>query len=194
MTGEKIKTLKQVHELKIDKDRKLFSANHEEIINGVTTDVYFVKTFEILKELGKENVQVVAEIFARKSGIFCGLPEVLNLLEDTGVEVWSLKEGEAFKEKEVVMRIKGSYGEFGIYETAILGILASSCGWATAAREVKEAAGDASVLVLVLAMFTAVAPVMERAAIVGGMDGASCILGAKLAGLEPKVLYLTPFF
>ena len=70
MTGEKIKTLKQVHELKIDKDRKLFSANHEEIINGVTTDVYFVKTFEILKELGKENVQVVAEIFARKSGIF----------------------------------------------------------------------------------------------------------------------------
>ncbi|NLW24979.1 MAG: nicotinate phosphoribosyltransferase [Clostridia bacterium] len=187
MTGEKIKTLKQVHELKIDKDRKLFSANHEEIINGVTTDVYFVKTFEILKELGKENVQVVAEIFARKSGIFCGLPEVLNLLEDTGVEVWSLKEGEAFKEKEVVMRIKGSYGEFGIYETAILGILASSCGWATAAREVKEAAGDASVLVFgARHVHPAVAPVMERAAIVGGMDGASCILGAKLAGLEPK--------
>ena len=85
------------------------------------------------------------------------------------------------------MRIKGSYGEFGIYETAILGILASSCGWATAAREVKEAAGDASVLVFgARHVHPAVAPVMERAAIVGGMDGASCILGAKLAGLEPK--------
>ena len=32
----------------------------------------------------------------------------------------------------------------------------------------------------------AVAPVMERAAVVGGADGASCILGAKLAGLEPS--------
>jgi len=31
----------------------------------------------------------------------------------------------------------------------------------------------------------AVAPVMERSAIVGGADGAACILGAKLAGKEP---------
>jgi nicotinate phosphoribosyltransferase len=32
----------------------------------------------------------------------------------------------------------------------------------------------------------AVAPVMERAALVGGADGASCILAAKLAGKEPS--------
>ncbi|MGC8777138.1 MAG: nicotinate phosphoribosyltransferase, partial [Candidatus Caldatribacteriaceae bacterium] len=31
----------------------------------------------------------------------------------------------------------------------------------------------------------AVAPVMERAALVGGVDGAACILGAKLAGKDP---------
>jgi len=31
----------------------------------------------------------------------------------------------------------------------------------------------------------AVAPVMERAALIGGVDGASCILGAKLAGKNP---------
>lgn len=35
-------------------------------------------------------------------------------------------------------------------------------------------------------MHPAVAPVMERAAIVGGANGASCILGAKLGGQEPK--------
>lgn len=35
-------------------------------------------------------------------------------------------------------------------------------------------------------MHPAVAPVMERAAIVGGANGASCVLGAKLAGLEPS--------
>jgi len=32
----------------------------------------------------------------------------------------------------------------------------------------------------------AVAPVMERAAVIGGVDGASCILAAKLLGREPS--------
>lgn len=185
---EKILTLKQVDDFKISKDRILFSADHSEIISGATTDVYFVKSHEILKDLNKENTEVVVEIFPRKAGVFCGLPEVLNLLKDTGVEVWSLPEGAEFERKEVIMRIKGSYGEFGIYETAILGIFASSCGWATAAREVKKVIGpDGQALVFgARHVHPAVAPVMERSALIGGIDGASCILGAKLAGKEPK--------
>lgn len=188
MAENKILSLQQVEDLKIDKNNRiLYSATHEEVLRGTTTDVYFVKTYEILKALNKENTQVVAEIFARKAGVFCGLPEVLNLLKDTDVEVWSLQEGEEFQAKEVIMRIKGNYGQFGIYETAILGILASSSGWATAAREVKEIAPDNSVLVFgARHVHPAVAPVMERSAIIGGVDGASCILGAKLAGVEPK--------
>lgn len=187
MSSNKILTLQQVDEFKVKKDRVLFSANHEEIISGATTDVYFVKTHEILKALKKENTQVVAEIFPRRPGVFCGLPEVLNLLKDTNVEVWSLPEGEKFDCKEVLIRLKGSYGDFGIYETAILGILASSCGWATAAREVKEAAGDTQALVFgARHVHPSVAPVMERSALIGGVDGASCILGAKLLGQDPK--------
>lgn len=187
MSSNKILTLQQVDEFKVKKDRVLFSANHEEIISGATTDVYFVKTHEILKALKKENTQVVAEIFPRRPGVFCGLPEVLNLLKDTNVEVWSLPEGEKFDCKEVLIRLKGSYGDFGIYETAILGILASSCGWATAAREVKEAAGDTQALVFGAShVHPSVAPVMERSALIGGVDGASCILGAKLLGQDPK--------
>ncbi|MDK2824289.1 MAG: nicotinate phosphoribosyltransferase [Clostridia bacterium] len=187
MPEKKILSLEQVNALKIEEGRVLYSASHDEIINGATTDVYFVKTHEILKAMGKENTQVIAEIFPRKSGVFCGLPEVLNLLKDSKVEVWSLPEGAQFERKEVIMRIKGSYGEFGIYETAILGILASSCGWSTAAKEVKEAAQDSLALVFgARHVHPAVAPVMERSAIIGGIDGASCILGAKLAGKEPK--------
>lgn len=187
MPEKKILSLEQVNGLKIEEGRVLYSASHDEIINGATTDVYFVKTHEILKAMGKENTQVIAEIFPRKSGVFCGLPEVLNLLKDSKVEVWSLPEGAQFERKEVIMRIKGSYGEFGIYETAILGILASSCGWSTAAKEVKEAARDSLALVFgARHVHPAVAPVMERSAIIGGIDGASCILGAKLAGKEPK--------
>lgn len=85
------------------------------------------------------------------------------------------------------MRIIGKYSDFGIYETALLGMLASSSAWATAARDIREAAGDKTFISFgARHLHPAVAPVMERAAIVGGADGASCILGAKLMGLAPK--------
>ncbi len=84
------------------------------------------------------------------------------------------------------MRISGIYDNFGIFETALLGILASSSGWATAARQCKDAAGTKKVVCFgARHVHPAIAPVMERAAIIGGADGASCILGAKLAGREP---------
>ncbi|MCR4442276.1 MAG: nicotinate phosphoribosyltransferase [Peptococcaceae bacterium] len=185
--SEKLKTLGEVKSLQVDKERRLFSAQHEEIISGATTDIYFIKTQEILAQRGLEETRAVAEIFPRREGIMAGVPEVLGLLRDSPVEVWALEEGQAFASKEVIMRISGKYSDFGIYETAVLGILASSSGWATAARKVKEAAGEKRVLCFgARHVHPAVAPVMERAAIVGGVDGASCILAAKLAGKEPS--------
>lgn len=184
---EKIMTLAQVEALQIEQGRKMFSAQHEEIVQGATTDVYFVKTQEILAKCGLKDTVVTAEIFARRDGILAGVPEVLALFENCEVKVWSLQEGQSFKAKEVIMRVQGKYTDFGIYETALLGIMASSSGWATAAREAKEAAGDKLVLCFgARHVHPAVAPVMERAAIIGGADGASCILGAKLAGREPS--------
>lgn len=169
-------------------ERRLFSATHEEILSGKTTDVYFVKTRDILDACGMLDVPVVAEIFARKEGIFAGIPEVLHLLEDTGVEIHSLEEGDSFAPKDVVARISGPYSAFGMYETVILGMLASSTGWATAARECVDAAEGKPVLSFgARHVHPAVSSVMERAAVVaGGCVGASCILGAKLAGIEPK--------
>lgn len=181
-----MRSLKEIEELAIAPDRLLFSASAQEIKEGWTTDIYFVKAREILKETGLDKVPVTAEVFARHSGILAGVPEVKNLLQDTGVELWSLQEGEPFREKEVVMRISGIYDNFGIFETALLGILASSSGWATAARQCKDAAGTKKVVCFgARHVHPAIAPVMERAAIIGGADGASCILGAKLAGREP---------
>src|SRR5690554_4248846 len=136
---KRIKTVKQVTELEIEQPR-LYSATHEEIVQGLTTDIYFVKTQEILQKLHKDDTEVVAEIFARRNGVFAGLTEAKLLLADLGLELWALPEGETFAAKEVVMRIHGRYSQFGIYETAILGMLASSSGWASAAREAKEAA------------------------------------------------------
>lgn len=181
-----IETIREVTEFKPETQR-LYSATHEEIAQGLTTDIYFVKTKEILANLHQEDTTVVAEIFGRRPGIFAGASEVKLLLQNLGLEVWSLKEGSPFEGKDVVMRIHGRYSSFGIYETAILGILASSSGWATAAHTVKTAADGRPVLCFgARHLHPAVAPVMERSAIVGGVDGASCILGAKLAGLEPS--------
>ncbi|MEW6274187.1 MAG: nicotinate phosphoribosyltransferase, partial [Bacillota bacterium] len=173
---KKIKTvesLQEVAEFRVSPDRLLFSASEGEIRQGWTTDIYFIKTREILRAMGLQDTPVVAEIFAGRPGILAGVPEVKNLLAETGAEIWALPEGEPFGEKEVIMRIAGPYDCFGLYETALLGILASSSGWATAARRCKEAAGTKRVVCFgARHVHPAVAPVMERAAIVGGADGA----------------------
>ena len=62
---------------------RLFSATHEEILSGKTTDIYFVKTRDILDACGRLDAPVVAEIFAKRGGVFAGIPEVVSLLEDT---------------------------------------------------------------------------------------------------------------
>lgn len=200
MTEAKIKlfnSVAEVDEMEVDKGRRLNSATHEEIIAGATSDIYFIKTQDILQHLNRDDVVVTAEIFARKSGIFVGIDEVLGLLKDAPVEVWALPEGSPMQPKEVLCRIRGRYADFGVYETAILGILASSSGWATAAKEIKAAAPDKPVACFgARHIHPAVAPVMERAALVGGCDACSCVLGAKLmgqypSGTTPHALFLT---
>lgn len=187
MNWKEITTLKQVEAFQVQPERLFFSADHDEIRSGVTTDIYFIRTLEILSHLGLSDTEVVAEVFGRREGILAGVEEVKNLLKEKPVQVWSLPEGAPFKAKEVVMRIQGPYSQFGAFETVLLGMLASSSGWATAARAAKEAAGDKPVICFgARHVHPAVAPVMERAALVGGCDGASCILGAKLAGREPQ--------
>lgn len=177
----------EVTQYKVDPKRIFFSANHEEIKRGLTTDVYFIRAMEILRHIHLDKTEVTAEIFARRDGIFAGIQEVCNLLKDQKINLWSLKEGDEFKAKETVIRIQGAYHEFGVFETVILGILASSSAWATAAKACRDAAGKKRIICFGSRhIHPSVAPVMERAAILGGIDGASCILGAKLMGQEPQ--------
>ena len=168
---------------------RLFSATHEELLTGWTTDIYFLKTRDVLRSAGLLETPVVAEVFTRKSGIFAGLEEVLRLFRTfpNQPEVEAIPEGSAFEGKEVLVRIKGTYESFGLYETVLLGMLASSTGWATAAKECVEAADGRNVLCFgARHVHPAVAPVMERAAKIAGCSAMSCILAAKLCNEEPK--------
>ena len=183
--GDRVDSYAALARIRPGADR-LHSATHEEILSGATTDVYFVKTYEVLRHLGALDTPVTADVFANRPGILCGVEEALHLLRGLPVAVWAVDEGAPVEAGQVVMRIQGPYGAFGLYETALLGMLASATGWATAARHIKEVAGDVPVICFgARHVHPAVAPVMERAALVGGMDGASCILGARLAGRDP---------
>lgn len=181
---DSIDDLKDIH---IAKERLMHSATHEEIIKGHTTDVYFLRTLDILKELDLAETEVVAEVFPRKPGMLAGMDEVLNLLGNRNLEIWAVDEGETFEPNETILRIKGKYKDFAIFETTLLGMLASASGWASASHIIKEACGDKFYLCFgARHVHPSVAPVMERAAIIGGAGGVSCILAAKLSGVEPS--------
>ncbi|MBA7593823.1 Peroxyureidoacrylate/ureidoacrylate amidohydrolase RutB [subsurface metagenome] len=158
------------------------------ILSGESADIYFVRTVDILRQEGINPVATM-EIFPSRAGILCGMEEVKALLSEVlpeNREVWALSDGEPFERKEVVLRITAPYQSYGTYETAMLGILAHSSGWATAARECVDAARGVPIISFgVRHAHPLIAGVMDYAAVVGGCAGCSSIIGAKLAGIEP---------
>lgn len=162
----------------------------KEVLSGDTADIYFSRTIEILKKEGLNPVATM-EVFSSRAGILCGIEEVNALLSralsNVKGEVWALGEGEAMDRKEVVLRITAPYQSYGLYETAICGILAHCSGWATAARECVDAAGDIPVTSFgARHVHPSVAGIMDYSAVIGGCLGCSSIAGARLAGVEPS--------
>jgi nicotinate phosphoribosyltransferase len=162
----------------------------EEVLSGDTADIYFARTIEILK---KENLNPLAtmEVFTSRAGVLCGIEEIRALLSravsSVRGEVWALGEGETMNRKEVVLRITAPYQSYGLYETAICGILAHCSGWATAARECTEIAGGIPVISFgARHVHPSVAGVMDYSAVIGGCQGCSSSIGARLAGVEPS--------
>lgn len=160
------------------------------VLSGETADVYFARTVDILRHEGLNPVATM-EIFASRAGILCGIEEVKALLAtvlpEDNREVWALAEGEAMSRKEVVLRITAPYQSYGLYETAICGILAHCSGWATAARECVEAAKGIPIISFgARHVHPSVAGVMDYSAIIGGCVGCSSVAGAKLADIEPS--------
>lgn len=159
----------------------------EAILSGRTADIYFIRAQDILKLEGLAP-QVTMEFFPNRGGILCGMKEVLALLERVlppEGEVWGLSEGEEVEAKEVVLRIKGPYRAFGLYETALLGILAHESGWATAARRCVEAAEGTPIISFgARHVHPAVSAYMEYATLVGECTGCATPAGAELFGLS----------
>lgn len=161
----------------------------ESTLKGKNADIYFLRTREILE---KENINntVTMEFFPSADGILCGINQAVDLLKDVlpeGSKVWTMEEGTPISYKETAMRIIAPYNSFGIYETAILGMLSSQTGWATAAKECAEAAQNIPCISFgARHVHPSVSPFMEYAAIVGGCISCATSAGAKMASIEPS--------
>jgi len=175
----------------------LHVASPEEVRAGRVTDVYFLRGQEVL-QAENENPVVVAEVRAttlpRDWGwaVFAGLQEALWLLEGRGtesgrgIEVQAIAEGSVFYAEEPVLTLVGSYLDFGILETALLGLLCQASGVATAAARCKVAASGRPVYSFgARRMHPAVSPMIERAAYVGGCDGVAAVKSGELIGVAP---------
>ncbi len=160
-----------------------------QVLAGDTSDVYFLRTNRIM-ELEGVNPRVTMEFFPSGDGTLCGMKEVLALLGQAlppDAEVWALNEGDPFRLKEIVLRVTASYLSFGVYETAILGILAHESGWATAAHECVEAAQGVPIVSFgARHVHPAVVAAMDYAATVGGCVSCSTPVGAEVAGVSPS--------
>ncbi len=168
-----------------------YLADEKQIKASRTTDVYFLRTVQILQAKGI-NKRVKMEVFLKnlpdsyKWGIFAGLEDLLRLFEGDPVDIYAIPEGSVFYEGEPVLTIEGIYKDFAPRETAMLGFICQASGIATKAARIKKLAGSKSVVHFgARRMHPAITPMIERSAYIGGMDGVATVAGAEAIGKNP---------
>lgn len=176
---------------------RFYVATENEILSGITTDIYFVRTEEVLRRK-ERNPRVVAEISTSSKmwGILCGVQEVLSLMEGRNVNIYGMDDGALFRGNEPVMVIEGNYLDFCIFETPILGFLCHASGIATKTARMKLYAGDSKILSFgTRRQHPAIAPFIEKSAYIGGADGFSNVsaerfLKMRASGTMPHALII----
>jgi len=174
-------------------------ATDEEVKTGKTTDIYFVRTKQVLEAKGLDKLKVVAEVTPGEIhdgwpwGILCGIEEEARLLEGCPINVYAMPEGSVFYPtdhkgvREPIIMIEGPYGDFCLLETPLLGLLCQSSGVATRAARIKKVAGEKFVLSFgIRRMHPVLSPMLDRAAYIGGFDGISSLIGAETVGVKPS--------
>lgn len=172
--------------------KKFHIADTAEVRAGNVTDVYFLRTEEVLRAEGASR-QVCMEVYLKafpdpryRWGVFAGLEEVCVLLEGRPVTVHALPEGSIFFAQEPVLTIEGDYLDFGELETALLGCLCQASGIATRASRCRVACGNKGLISFgARRIHPSIAPMVERAAFIGGCDGVASVASARLIGEKP---------
>ncbi len=173
--------------------KKLHIADTAQIRKGLVTDVYFLRTEKILKARNMSR-HVCMEVFLKsfpdkdyRWGVFAGLEDVCTLLDGRPVDVRAIPEGSIFFTGEPVMTIEGNYLDFGELETAILGCICQASGIATKASRLRLVCGNKKLISFgARRMHPCIAPMVERAAYIGGCDGVATVAAAELIDEKPS--------
>jgi nicotinate phosphoribosyltransferase len=173
-------------------------ATDEEIKKCLTTDVYFSRTKQIIEAKKLDKLNALAEVTSGKLpegwpwGVLCGIEEEAHLFEGVPVNVYCMREGSVFYPadyrgvREPVMFIEGSYGEYCLLETPMLGLICQASGAATRAARIKKVAGEKPTVAFgIRRMHPVLSPMLDRAAYIGGFDGVSSLKGAEIIGVKP---------
>ncbi len=174
---------------------KFNTATDRDISEGKTSDVYFERSVSKLDRESKDR-KVVMEMTTMGNGnpwiVFCGLDEIISLIEGRNVDLQSIPEGTVAPPRDFrgipipFLALRGKYSDISALETAILGFACQASGIATSSARIRIAAGGLPYYSFgIRRMHPAISPMIDRAAYVGGADGVSGMLGAKLIGKEP---------
>lgn len=179
-----------------DRGRDFYVATEGEIHAGKTTDVYFLRTLDVLKKAGKDRTVVDAEVTTGGLpngwpwGVLAGVEEVVHLLKGKGASLWSLPEGTVFQPRTPrgvplpVMTLEGPYGDWALFETPLLGLICQTSGIATKAARLRKLANGKQIFSFgVRRMHPGIAPLIERSVYIGGLDAITTPLGSSLLGL-----------
>ncbi len=174
---------------------KLYIASSDDILSGSATDIYFLRTKEILIKKGLSDVAVRMEVHINGVprgydwAIYSGLEEALAILSQRPVTVYSLPEGTLVPSTFPIplMIIEGEYVDFVELETAVLGVLRHATSVATKAARIKRLAMDRRFIFFGLrSAHPALAPMLDRSAFIGGLDAVSGVLSEKFLGIKPS--------
>ncbi|MEM4519054.1 MAG: nicotinate phosphoribosyltransferase [Sulfolobales archaeon] len=173
---------------------RLYMASEDDVLSGKVTDIYFVRTKEILIKKGLSDVEVRLEFHINgvpkgyEWVVYAGLEEALKILSQRPVKVYSLPEGTLLPPNSSIpiMMIEGRYVDFVELETAVLGILRHSSSVATKAARIKRLGINNMFIFFGLrSAYPALAPMLDRSAYIGGFDGVSGILSEEFLGIKP---------
>ncbi|GAA5058727.1 nicotinate phosphoribosyltransferase [Haladaptatus pallidirubidus] len=164
--------------------------SEDAIRDGTATDAYFLRTETTLEAAGK-NPHVVAEVTADQfpTGEFellAGLKDAAHLLEGLPIDADAMEEGRLF-DGGPVCTIEGRYLDFARHETSLLGFLSHASGMATNALEARVAAPNSHLVSFgARHVHPSIAAVVERSALIAGLDGFSHVAAGEILGKEPS--------
>ncbi|MEM0489834.1 MAG: nicotinate phosphoribosyltransferase [Ignisphaera sp.] len=172
---------------------RIYILTVDELRKGVATDIYFIRSREILEKNNLCDTLVRYELHCYglprdyKWAVYTGVEEALALLKDRDITFYTLPEGTLFKDLYPLAIVEGRICEIIDIETALLGILRFYTSVSTKAARIKKIAGDRQVIFFGLrAHHPAIAPALDRAAYVGGCDAVSGAFSAPITGTNPR--------